>query len=362
MRITSARSWVESLELSRPYSIAFASFDQVQVLFVVLTTDDGHVGVGSGSPVEVITGETLESAASALESHLEGLVLGKDVRQLGSILHQLDTRISATPAARAAVDIALHDLFAQRLELPLVEVLGRSHEVLPTSITIGIKESIEESVEEAQEYLGRGFRCLKLKIGSSLEQDLATIAHVREAVGDTITLRVDVNQGYDLESTRRLATEAPVWGVELLEQPLPQEDTGAMLELPPSVRRLCAADESLRTPADALALTTRPQPFGIFNIKLMKCGGIAPARSIAELARLGGIDLMWGCMDESIASIAAALHTAFSCPATRYLDLDGSLDLARDLVTGGFVLEDGLLRTKNAPGLGVRLLEPAVTS
>src|SRR5499425_3765751 len=97
-----------------------------------------------------------------------------------------------------------------------------------------------------------------------------------------------------------------------------------------------------------------PEPAcGIYNIKLMKGGGIRPALRIAAIAETAGIELMWGCMDESRISIAAALHAAFASPATRYLDLDGSLDLARDVADGGFVLENGVMRTTGAPGLGV---------
>ncbi len=96
-----------------------------------------------------------------------------------------------------------------------------------------------------------------------------------------------------------------------------------------------------------------PRPFGIFNIKLMKCGGVAPGLEIAGMAHHAGIDLMWGCMDESIVSISGALHAALAAPATQYLDLDGSLDLAQDIVTGGFMLENGWLRTLDKPGLGV---------
>ena len=88
----------------------------------------------------------------------------------------------------------------------------------------------------------------------------------------------------------------------------------------------------------------------------MKCGGIAPAIQIAEIANLAGIDLMWGCMDESSVGIAAALHAALASPATRYLDLDGHLDLVRDPVTGGLVLKDGELGVTDNPGLGVELL------
>ena len=87
----------------------------------------------------------------------------------------------------------------------------------------------------------------------------------------------------------------------------------------------------------------------------MKCGGVTSALGIAGMAEAANLELMWGCMDESRISIAAALHTAYACPATRYLDLDGSFDLSRDLASGGFVLRDGALHVPDAPGLGVRL-------
>ena len=102
---------------------------------------------------------------------------------------------SPAPAARAAIDMALYDLMAKHLNLPLVDVLGCAHRSLPTSITIGI-ESIRESLEEAQEYLRRGFRILKVKIGKSIEEDLERLHKLRENVGQKITIRVDINQGY----------------------------------------------------------------------------------------------------------------------------------------------------------------------
>ena len=88
----------------------------------------------------------------------------------------------------------------------------------------------------------------------------------------------------------------------------------------------------------------------------MKCGGITSGRKIANIALLNGIDLMWGCNDESIISISAALNTALSFTNTKYLDLDGSLDLAKDLVSGGFTIKDGVMNTVNKPGLGVELI------
>ncbi|HEC42753.1 MAG TPA: dipeptide epimerase, partial [Bacteroides sp.] len=87
-----------------------------------------------------------------------------------------------------------------------------------------------------------------------------------------------------------------------------------------------------------------------------KCGGIFSAMKIASTARNSNIDLMWGCMDESRISIAAGLHAAFACPNTKYIDLDGSLDLARDVVEGGFEISNGMMRTLNDPGLGLKRL------
>jgi L-alanine-DL-glutamate epimerase-like enolase superfamily enzyme len=264
--------------------------------------------------------------------------------------------MAATPAARAAVDMALHDLLAQHLGLPLVDMLGRAHESLPTSITIGIKP-LDATLDEADEYLQRGFRVLKVKLGHSLEEDLERLGKLRERVGTHVAVRVDPNQGYSAGDVATFIDKTADLDIEFLEQPMPADEIDAMRELPESVRRRIAADEALLNEQDAVGLISPPVACGIFNIKLMKCGGIAPARRIAEIAQAAAIELMWGCMDESIISISAALHAALACPATRYLDLDGSLDLARDVVSGGFVLEDGCMRTGDAPGLGVKPID-----
>ena len=127
--------------------------------------------------------------------------------------------------------------------------------------------------------------------------------------------------------------------------------------MPQEIKALIAADESLKSPSDAFHLAEAPAACDIFNIKLMKSGGIYPALQIAEIAEYSGTQLMWGCNDESAVSITAALHAALSSPVTRYLDLDGSLDLITDSVTGGFMIENGYMSVTDAPGLGVNLTE-----
>jgi len=355
MKITRVEIFTEAMPLTRPYTIAFRTVSDVEMTFVALHGQGGVQGMGCASPEPHVTGETREACRGALDAGALQWLQGEDVRTLPRLARRLAEQMRGTPAAQAAVDMALHDLLARHMGLPLVDVLGRAHDALPTSITIGIK-GVEETLEEAREYLGRGFRVLKVKLGHSLEEDIARLGRLREALDPAPVIRVDPNQGYDAAAVRDFVERTRSLGIEFLEQPMPADDVAAMRALPASVRAQVAADETLLDEAAALSLVAPPRACGIFNIKLMKCGGISAARRIADIADTAGIELMWGCMDESIVSISAALHAAFASPATRYLDLDGSLDLARDVVSGGFTLKDGVMRTVDAPGLGVTRL------
>ena len=355
MKISKATYWTEKLALTRPYTIAYERIESVQNFFVRLQAQDGSVGLGVASPAEEVTGEGVQECRQALADNLELLLPGTDIRHLKTRLRDIASAMPAAPAARAAIDMALHDLWAKHLGLPLVDLLGRVHRSLPTSITIGI-ESVAEALEEAAEYKGRGFRILKVKIGQSLAEDVERLHRIRQKMGRDMLIRVDANQGYSADQFTKFLKQTAALELEFVEQPLDARDLDGMRRLSAAVREKVAADESLLDERDALTCLEPPRPFGIYNIKLMKCGGIAPAMQIAEIAHLAGIDLMWGCMDESIVGIAAALHAALASPATRYIDLDGHLDLARDLVTGGFVLQDGELGLTDAPGLGVELI------
>lgn len=354
MRITRATSRLEEFALTRPYAIAGQEpVSTVGNVIVRIETESGLVGLGAGSPGEHVTGESLEACRAALENDRLAWLVGRDARSVPSLCREAGSRTAGTPAARAAVDIALHDVLAQHLGVPLADMLGRAHEALATSITIGIKP-VAETLSEAGEYLGRGFRVLKVKVGDALEEDVERLVKLRERVGPDVTIRVDANVGYTIEETARFFERTAPLSIEFVEQPVPREAFEGIRTLTPRRRARIAADESLHDEKDALALAGPEPACGIYNIKLMKCGGVRPALRIAAIAETAGISLMWGCMDESRISIAAALHAAFASPATRFLDLDGSLDLARDVVEGGFTLEDGVMRTTAAPGLGVR--------
>jgi L-alanine-DL-glutamate epimerase-like enolase superfamily enzyme len=345
----------ESFALTRPYAIAGSTTDTVDNVFISLF-GGGAIGLGVAAPVESITGEKLARCEAALDGANQWLC-GRTFADARAASAEVKRHTRGTPSAGAALDMAIFDLAARSAGVPLLQFLGAAHRQLPTSITIGIKPTVGAALAEADEYLGRGFRHLKLKLGGGAEHDLELCARLRERVGADTEIRVDMNQSYTVAQLLSFVEKSRTWRLELLEQPLPAGAVAEMRALPEEIRAVTAADESLLDEDDADDLLAPPRAFGIFNIKLMKCGGIGPALRIGERARQHGIALMWGCMDESRIGIAAALHAALACPATRYLDLDGSLDLARDLVDGGFWLQNGVMGTLDRPGLGVVPIE-----
>ena len=342
----------ENLELTRPYTIAYKTVEHVSNCIVEIETDTGHTGWGAANPSKAVVGVDVDDTVAALSEAMDWLE-GADVREIHRLTAEVQRRFSGQPGAAAALDIAIFDLFAQYLEVPLVNYLGQHHTSLPTSITIGIK-NVEETVAEGEEYVGRGFRYLKVKLGRSPDEDRERLVKLRDVLGKDIIIRVDANQGYSFLQLEDFYYQTLSLNLELIEQPLATTLTEEYRRLPGEIKQCIALDESLVNPTDAWQLASRPVAGGIFNIKLMKCGGITPAREIATIAKSANIDLMWGCNDESIISIAAALHLALATPNTKYLDLDGSFDLARDVVSGGFVLQDGNLSVTDAPGLGVK--------
>ncbi|MBI3220448.1 MAG: dipeptide epimerase [Bacteroidetes bacterium] len=352
MKIKSIKTWSADLGNTKPYTIAFKTIDEVLNTFVEIELDNGVTGIGAGNPSEYVTGESFEQCQEALQEKNLHFLVGRDIRELNQLTFEVTQKFPANPAARATIDIALYDAFTKFLGVPLVKFLGQKIHSLPTSNTIGIK-NVEETLKEAQEYGERGFTVLKVKLGKDVAEDIERIVKLREKFGNKFVIRIDANQGYSVAQTIEFYNKTRHLAVELIEQPLPAKAIAEMRTLPDEIRQILAADESLLTPRNAFELVKEPRATGIFNIKLMKCGGISQGLKIADIGLNAGVDLFWGCNDESIISITAALHLAFSCANTKYIDLDGSLDLARDVVKGGFILKDGVMYCSEKPGLGV---------
>lgn len=352
MKIADIRVYERDLGTSRPYSIAYKTVTEVKNVFVEIELENGIVGIGSCNPSEKVVGENVDQALAHLQGADFGYLRGERITRFESLVRQTRTQFEQWPGSHAAVDIALHDVFTKYLKISLGEYFGVVHKSLPTSITIGIK-NVAETLEEATEYWEAGFRYLKVKTGLSPEEDAERILKINERYPQA-TLRVDANQGYTADDLSLFVKHVKGVDLDLIEQPFPVSQMAAdAQELDAEVAKFLVADESLKNPADALSLLQHVPKCKIFNIKLMKSGGLTNASEIAAIASRAQVQLMWGCNDESAISITAAMHLAFSYPHTQYIDLDGSLDLISDIVDPGFIIEDGILEPIGGMGLGV---------
>jgi len=353
MKIKSIKVWKQELPLSRPYTIAYKTTTAITNVVLTIHCDNGITGIGASNISKAVTGFTSDQAYQAIVDN-EDWFIGRDVRQFQQILFEARNYFNANPGVMTALDLALHDAFCKHLGIPIAHFYGQKIKGLYTSITIGIK-NVEETLEEAQEYYDRKFKILKVKLGNDLEEDIERLAKLRERFGDHFKIRIDANQGYSLDELTEFCKRTAPLDLELIEQPVPVKDSLSTTHLPWEIRKLIAADEYLIDAASAMRLVQNEKACGIFNIKLMKCGGILESKAISNIADQTDIELMWGCNDESVISIAAGLHAALSSNNTKYIDLDGSLDLATDVATGGFVLEDGFMTLTDKVGLGVEL-------
>lgn len=331
---------VERLELTphHPFRISRET-QRARGVVVIEMTWEGITGLGEASPSPYY-GETVESVLSALErtrTHIDGEP--DDLRKRiasGDLRDALDRHASL----RAALDISLWDIAGKRENKPLYELLGLDPTRTPaTSFTIGIDapDAVDVKVDEAAPY-----RILKMKMG--LPGDMALLDRVIERSGKTI--RVDANEGWDVETAIQMCGELKNKGIELVEQPIrheKEEDLRTLRRLSPIPVIL---DESVRTLDDVARC--RDQGHGI-NIKLMKCGGITPALAMIEEAGRLGFKVMLGCMIETSIAITAAAHLS---PLADYADLDGNLLVTNDPFTG-VTVQNGKLVLPPGPGLGV---------
>jgi L-alanine-DL-glutamate epimerase-like enolase superfamily enzyme len=353
MKIIKVAAFTKNLALTKPYTIAYKTIFDVENVFLLITLENGITGIGAANPDTEVVGENPAQVLLNCESDYGQSFVGRDIRHFRLMIQEIAAAYPDKPGTLAAWDIALHDTFGKYMEMPVVDFYGRHIDSLPTSVTIGIMD-VEDTVKEAREFIKLGFKVLKVKMGQDVALDIERIIKIHED-NNRVIIRVDANQGYNATELQKFINETERLGLELIEQPVAVGKEELLSPFDEISRKMLVADESLKNSNSAIKFARAPQLFGIYNIKLMKCGGLLGAFDIATIARAAGIKLFWGCNDESIVSITAALHAAFACKNTCFIDLDGSLDLAEDIVTGGFILEDGMMRISNKAGLGFEL-------
>ncbi len=352
--------------LRRPHRFARVTMAAQPVLLAFVHTRDGVVGVGEG----VVPGgpwwggESVESMKVTLDTYVAPLLPGRRVDQIASLWQDISDHVNANLYAKAAVEVALHDAWARSIGVPVHVLLGG---LARTSIDVtwALGADPEEVVvEEALAKLQAGeHRTFKLKMGAlEPEEDTRRVCAIAEKLVGSAGVRVDLNARWDFITAKTYLPRLAAAGVELVEQPLPGEQVEALAELNRLLPIPVMADESLRTPVDALRLV-QLRAADIWSMKTTKVGGLRRARDIVAIAAAAGIPCHGGTSIETGIGTAASLHLACAAPGVTWgSELFGPLLFAEEILRTPLVYSDGALQLPDGPGLGVELDLDAVAA
>ena len=320
-----------TVHTERTFAIARSSADAFErVIFEV--AEDGLAGRGEAAPTRYYD-QDAQGVAGALE--------GVEIQDPWNIEDTLAENDHLPPAARAALDAALHDLAAKRLGVPLYRMLGLGRPEPTSAYTLAIAKP-ETTVEEAKRH--SSFPILKMKVGGW--EDIETVRAVADF--SEAEIWVDANEAFSPDEAPEVAAELKEIGVRVIEQPVPASAG------PEALRKTTEAAHPVPVVADESAIAARDVPplagrvSGV-NVKLAKCGGIRGALEMVHTARSLGMIVMLGCMVETSLGISAAAQIS---GLFDLVDLDGAMLLADDPFEG-LVYENGRIILPDGPGLGV---------
>jgi L-Ala-D/L-Glu epimerase len=371
--IIEVRTYPVRARLRMPFVTALRTATAIDTLVVEVVDEDGRRGFGEAPQVWRVTGASVAGARACVAEMLAPVAVGRDADDLVTNCHDIQAAVVGNEAAKAAVDVALHDLAARRLGVPLVRLLGGTRLRIPTDVTLSAASALAGSagatgpdlatepggatrklVDTAKRRVDDGFAVLKIKVGTDAASDAARVRAVREAVGPDVTLRLDANQGWTPRQSVRILSELEAAGVEveLVEQPVPGWDLDGLSWVSDRVNTPILADESVYSPRDLVEVIRR-RAADMVNVKLAKCGGISSARTLLSLAEEYGMGTVVGSMMEGPVGVGAAASLVAAYGTTAVSDLDAAWWLAESPVTGGISYADGYVELADAPGLGI---------
>ena len=359
MRIADVVTQAVNIPYLKPWIVSGGPTSVAANVIVKIYDDDNHVGVGEASPVPAYSYETQQTVIHIIDDFLKPVLLGMDPRDMESLNESMGRAIHGHPMAKAAVDLALHDLVAKSLRIPVYQMLGGCYrKQIPLAAGIGMG-STEDRVSEALAFVEQGFLEIKIKIGKDPVLDLEQVGAIRAAVGPRIRIRVDVNQGYRSDYALPVLRKLEKFDLVYIEQPLPKWDIAGMARLAHALDTPIMADESAFSPEEVMTLI-RYGAVDIINIKVTKLG-LRRSQAIAGIAEAAGLSCMIGSMIELGIGTAAGVH--FACATrnvTHACELIGPLLHKSDILVGepfSTVPEDLAWRLPDGPGWGVTLKE-----
>ncbi|ALA57433.1 dipeptide epimerase [Nitrospira moscoviensis] len=347
--ITHVTFWPIDIPITDPFVVATGARVVAENVFAQITLGDGTIGYGEAAPFPEVGGEDRASCLSSL-SRLSPTLIGRPIGDYRPLAEEMAESAPTQPAARCALETALLDAFCRAKGMPLWRLWGgadvRERE---TDITIPIA-SLDDTVRLAQGWYKRGFRLFKMKVGQDVDLDICRLKAVHSKLPD-VSFIGDGNQGFSRVDCLHFARGVTGFGgrLVLLEQPVVREDLDSLAAIRRETGIPVAADESVRSIADARRVV-EAQAADYINIKIMKTG-VLEAAEIAAFALRAGLKLMIGGMVETRIAMGCSFSLVLGMAGFDVLDLDTPLLLAQDLVEGGYRYEGPLLKPWHEPGL-----------
>lgn len=344
------------IPLIRPFITALRRTEHVEDIVVIIKTDTGLLGYGAAASTPVITGDSQESIIGAIQI-IANKLIGKDTSNFEELLLTIQNSLVNNSSAKAALDIALHDLVAKSMHQPLYKFLGGGKPELKILTTVSVKDTAE-MVADAKLFVAQGFETLKIKVGLNPAEDIQRLKAIRDAVGNSLHILSDANQGWDAKSALQIIDSLLTndLGITMVEQPVKAWDYANLKYVRDNSRIPIYADESVFSLRDASKVINGQMADGI-NIKLMKSGGLYTARPIYDLATSHNLPCMAGCMLESPIGLAAMAAFVVGKSNIKFVDLDPITMIKSNPVIGGVCLDGATLHLSSAPGLGIERID-----
>jgi muconate cycloisomerase len=343
----------------RPHRLSVATMRGQCLVLVRVRCSDGVDGIGEGTTIGGLAygEESPESIKVNIDTYFAPLVVGMDATRPGAVMAKLRAHLQGNRFAKCALETALFDAQARRLNVPLSELFGgRLSDAVEVAWTLASGDTGRD-IDEAEQMLAmKRHRIFKLKIGArALSDDVAHVAAIKKALGARGEVRVDVNQAWSETDTLWAAPRFADAGVSLIEQPVAAANRAGLKRLTERALVPIMADEALHGPADAFALATL-RAADVFAVKIAQSGGLTGAAQVAAIARAADIGLYGGTMLEgAIGTIASAqLFSTFGDMAWG-TELFGPLLLTEEILTEPLVYKDFALQLPQSAGLGIAL-------
>jgi muconate cycloisomerase len=341
----------------RPHRLSVATMHTQTLVLVRIRCADGIEGWGEATTIGGLAygEESPESIKANIDTHIAPLLTGMDAARPAQAMAKVRKAIQGNRFAKCALETALLDAQARRLNVPLSELLGgRVRDTLPVAWTLASGDTARDIAEAEHMLEIRRHRIFKLKIGlRSVDADVAHVLAIKRALGDRASVRVDVNQAWSETDAVRGIARLEAGGVDLVEQPVPAHQGAALARLARRFDVAIMADEALHGPVDALQLA-RIEAADVYAVKIAQSGGLMPALEVAAVARLAGIGLYGGTMLEGGIGTAASAHVCATFADLAWdTELFGPLLLTEEVLREPLVYRDFELQVPTGPGLGV---------